>query len=36
MNPTGVMTEMGRRVLADPANRSALLSRTPQGKFAGE
>ncbi|KAI0211723.1 L-xylulose reductase [Lamellibrachia satsuma] len=34
VNPTVVMTGMGRRVWADPAIRNALLSRTPQGKFA--
>ncbi|KAI0241257.1 L-xylulose reductase [Lamellibrachia satsuma] len=34
VNPTGVMAKKGRRVLTDPALRSSLLSRTPQGKFA--
>ncbi|KAI0221299.1 D-erythrulose reductase [Lamellibrachia satsuma] len=34
VNPMVVMTEMGRRVWADPAKRGALLARTPQGKFA--
>ena len=36
MNPTVVITELGNRVWADPAKRSALLARTPQRKFAGD
>ena len=34
MNPTLVLTEMGKMCL--PAIRTALLTRIPQGKFAGE
>ena len=36
MNPTVVMTDLGKRFWDDPAKRSTLLARTPQGKFAGE
>ena len=36
MNPTVVMTEMGRRAWAGPARGGAMLARIPQGKFAGE
>ena len=36
MNPTAVMTDMGRCAYSDPARRVATLARTPQGKFAGD
>ncbi|KAI0229910.1 L-xylulose reductase [Lamellibrachia satsuma] len=34
VNPTIVMTAMGRRAVSDPAVRAAVIARTPQGKFA--
>ncbi|KAI0211725.1 L-xylulose reductase [Lamellibrachia satsuma] len=34
VNPTAVMTDMGRCAYSDPARRVATLARTPQGKFA--
>ena len=36
MNPTAVLTEMGRCVMSDPAVSATLMARTPQGKCAGK
>ena len=36
MNPTTVMTDMGSRAVSDTAVSSAIIARTPQGKFAGK
>ena len=33
INPTGVMTEMGRRAWADPAKGGPMLARIPLGRF---
>ncbi|KAL0893012.1 hypothetical protein ABMA27_014671 [Loxostege sticticalis] len=33
VNPTVVMTELGRKVWADPAKSSAMLSKIPLGRF---
>lgn len=35
MNPTVVMTEMGRLGWSDPKVAGPMLSRIPLGKFAG-
>ena len=35
MNPTIVMTEMGRKAWGDPVKNAPMRSRTPLGKFAG-
>ncbi|MCL4148855.1 UNVERIFIED_CONTAM: hypothetical protein GTU68_025750 [Idotea baltica] len=34
VNPTVVMTDMGKMVWSDPAKASVMLSRIPQGRFA--
>ena len=35
INPTVVMTDMGKRVWGDPAKQAPVLARIPLGKFAG-
>ena len=35
INPTVVMTSMGRHAWSDPAKAGPLLSRIPLGRFAG-
>lgn len=36
MNPTVVMTEMGRLAWSNPEKASAVTSRIPLGRFAGQ
>lgn len=36
VNPTVVMTPMGRNNWSDPQKAKAMLDRIPLGKFAGE
>ena len=36
MNPTIVMTKMGRQLWSDPAKSAPIISRTPMGKLAGK
>ena len=36
MNPTGVMTAMGRKLWPDDVASGPMWKRTPQGKFAGK
>ena len=35
MNPTVVMTAMGKKLWSDPAKSGPMMKRTPQRKFAG-
>ena len=35
MNPTVVLTEMGKRHWSDPAKGGPMLSKIPMGRFAG-
>lgn len=36
MNPTVVMTDMGRINWSDPQKSAAMINRIPLGKFAGQ
>ncbi len=36
VNPTVVMTDMGRKVWSDPKKSGPMLARIPLGKFAGK
>lgn len=36
MNPTVVMTDMGRINWSDPQKSAAMIKRIPLGKFAGQ
>jgi len=36
VNPTGVMTAMGKKLWPDRVASEPMMRRTPQGKFAGK
>lgn len=36
VNPTVVMTAMGKKAWSDPTKAGTMLSRTPMGRFAGK
>ena len=35
VNPTVVMTDMGKKAWSDPAKANPMLARIPLGRFAG-